>query len=171
MRYQNYSSAVGAVLLLWSQLAFSLTNSHLSLEISAESSPKLTIYYDNKPVTGETLPFPLEVDDLSKKFTKESGYFYVVGNVDKAEIVFFDNVFELMPVSGDGKNINLQGSFFFNGIDSPVNKKIIVPVLKSVTDGNQTNGVKVRFSSEHSIDHYSQGTYANTFTLMVTPVI
>lgn len=162
---------MSAALLLWSQFTFALPNSQLSLEISAESVARVALYYHYIPVTGEQIEFPLAVNNLSRKFERESGFFYVVGNVDQADILFIDDKFELLPASGHGQNMTLHGTFAFNGANKPANQPLRMPVLKSAAQGNQANGLKIRFASEYSIDGYSQGNYFNTFTLIVRPVI
>ncbi len=171
MRLHYYLSGLGAAILLWSPLALCLPNSQLAIEISAESVARVTLYYKFFPVAGEQFDFPLAINSQSRKFEREAGYFYAVGNVTQAEVLFVDNKFELLPAGGRGNPMTLQGAFLFNGADKPANQPLRIPVLKSVAQGNKENGIRVRFSSEYSIDSYSQGSYSNTFTLIVRPVI
>jgi len=44
-------------------------------------------------------------------------------------------------------------------------------VIRNTGQSNVQNGVKIHFSSEKLAGDYTKGQYANTFTLLLTPVI
>lgn len=141
------------------------------MAINAESVAKVVLYYQGTPITGDEIDFPLPINGTSEKFEKTSSYFYLVGNVDQADVVFTDAQFVLMPVKGATGSVNLRGDFIFNNASQPAQQSIRLPVLRKLAEGTSTNGVKIHFASEYTVGHYSKGAFANTFTLMITPVI
>ncbi|QHM73473.1 hypothetical protein [Mixta intestinalis] len=167
----NYIVGLGAAILLWSQTALSVVNSQVDIEISAESLPKVTIYYDGKPVDGKDIDFPLVVNGVSQKFENVSPKIYLVGNVDQADIVFTDKNFSLTHESGKQADIDLSGSFIFKGVEKNATQALRMPVIKKLTQGSTENSVKIRFVSEHLAGYYAKGKYSNAFTLMVTPIL
>ncbi|MFD1800827.1 hypothetical protein ACFSFZ_01240 [Mixta tenebrionis] len=167
----NYIVGLGAAILLWSQAVLSVTRSQVDLEISAESIPKVTIYYDGKPVDGKDIDFPLAIGSTSRKFENTSPLIHLVGNVDQADIIFTDKEFKLLHANGDQNSIALTGSFIFKKVEKESTQTLRMPVIKKLTQGSTENGVKIRFVSEHLAVDYAKGKYANTFTLMVSPIL
>lgn len=157
--------------LLWSQVAFCIPNSQVSVDVAAESVAKVMLYYEGKPVVGDQVDFPLPINGNSLKFEKTSTFFYLVGNVPQADIVFTDGQFVLPQIVGGDDSIILNGSFIFNNNESSATTPLRVPVLTDISQGTTQNGVKIKFISQKTAGFYKKGDYANTFTLMVTPVI
>lgn len=157
--------------MLWSQLAFCIPNSQVSLDIAAESVARVMLYYQGKPVIGDQIDFPLPINGNSLKFEKTSDFFYLVGNVPQANIVFSDGQFLLPQIIGGDDTIVLNGSFIFNKNESSATASLRVPVLSDISQGTTQNGIKIKFISQKTAGFYKKGDYANTFTLVVTPVI
>lgn len=167
----NFIAICGMATLLWSQAVFCIPNSQLSVDVGAESVAKIMLYYQGKPVVGDQIDFPLPINGDSLKFEKTSTFFYLVGNVPQADIVFTDGQFVLPQVVGGDDRIFLDGSFIFNNNESSATSSLRVPVLGDISQGTTKNGVKIKFISQKTAGFYKKGDYANTFTLMVTPVI
>lgn len=167
----NCAAGIITVLLLWSQAALSIPNSQVDLDISAESIARIALYYEDKPLSGNEFEFPLPINGISQKFEKTSSFFHLVGNVDNAEIVFLEKQFVLPQVFGGNTHINLDGSFIHQGIESDATKNLPMPVLKNISQATTANGVKVKFISELLAGNYTKGKYANTFTLIVMPIL
>ncbi|MEW5558780.1 hypothetical protein AB1287_00695 [Enterobacter asburiae] len=139
----------------------------ISLEVAAESVARVVVYYHDAPVAGSSINFPLPINGLSQHFERVSDLFYVVGNVEQAEIVFADSSFVLYSTSGADRQINLSGEFIFNNTPSSALQPLQVPVLKNITEATVAKGFKIHFKSELLAGNYSQDTYANSFTLLV----
>lgn len=167
----NCAAGIVAALLLWSQAVFAVPNSQVDLDVSAESIARIALYYEGKPLHGKEFSFPLPINGISRKFENTSSLFHLVGNVDNAEIVFLESRFVLPQVSGGNNHINLIGSFIYQGGEADSTKKLRVPVLKNISQTAEANGVKVKFISEFLSGKYTSGKYANTFTLLVMPIL
>ncbi|MTH45585.1 hypothetical protein [Intestinirhabdus alba] len=167
----NFIVGSGMVVLLWSQMAFCIPNSQVSLDIAAESVARVALYYEGKPVDGDQIDFPLPINGNSQKFEKTSTFFYVVGNVPQANIVFSDNQFVLPQTIGGDDKIILTGSFIFNQKESDATTPLRIPVINNISQGTIRNGIKIKFISQKTAGFYKKGDYANTFTLTVAPVI
>lgn len=141
------------------------------MSIDAQSVAKVVLYYQGVPVTGDQIDFPLPINGSSEKFEKNSSFFYLVGNVDQADVVFSDNQFVLQPTDSATGSINLDGEFIFGGNPQDARSTLRMPVLNNISEGTSTNGMKIHFASEYTAGHYSKGAFANTFTLIITPVI
>lgn len=141
------------------------------MAINAESIATVEIYYQGQPVSGGEIDFPLPINGASGKFEKTSSFFYLVGNVDQADVVFSDSQFILLPKDTGRGKINLDGDLIFNNSSQDARQALRMPVLKNLASGTSANGMKVHFSSEETAGHYSKGAFANTFTLIITPVI
>lgn len=168
---KNRSIPVGFLLLLWSQLSFAIPNSQLSVDISAESVAKVSLYYKGLPVPERGIDFVLPINGLSQKLEKTSSIFHMIGNVEQADIVFAESEFLLSQVYGVNTDITLDGNFIFNGVVTGANQTLRVPVLGDVTKGTSNNGLKIKFSSQLTSGNYTNGDYANVFTLIIMPVI
>lgn len=70
----NLIAVCGVGILLWSQAAFSIPNSQLALDIAAESTAKVVLYYMGKPVVSDQIDFPLPVNGNSQKFEQTSTF-------------------------------------------------------------------------------------------------
>ena len=171
MMTDNYAVGLGAALLLWSQTAFSLHNAQVALDISAESVARVALYYDGKPLTDNNIEFPLQVDDFSRRFEKTSLFFYLVGNIDQADITFTENKFTLAQMDNSVAGINLDGHFIYQDREINATQTLRMPVLSDIAQKSPDSGAKVRFVSEYLASHYAKGRYANVFTLIITPVI
>ena len=171
MSIDNSIVGLGVALLLWGQSALGINNAQVALDISAQSVARVALYYDGKPLSDNQLDFPLPVDSGNGKFEQTSSYFWLVGNVDRAEIVFAENNFILPEKSNPYATIELRGNFIFNGVERSAKQKLTMPVLKDITRRRNDNGARVHFSSEYPASHYAQGRYANTFTLLITPIV
>ena len=158
-------------LLSCSESLLAVVNSSVNLDIDAKSVSRVAIYYRERPVTGSSIDFPLPIDGISQRFERVSDLLYLVGNVPQAEIVFVDPAFVLNSLSGRREKINLSGYFIHNGISSDSRIPREVPVLKNISEATVATGFKVHFRSEYSSGFYTQDSYANTFTLLVTPKI
>jgi hypothetical protein len=168
---KKHFSCLSPVLLLWCHFSYGISNSELSVDISAESVPRVAVYYMGSPVPDTGLDFPLTVNGISQKFERTSSDFHIVGNVEQADIVFEDAEFVLPQMNGGNRSISLSGNFVFNGAEISATKILRVPVLDNISQGAAGNGVKVKFISEFTAGNYTKGDYANIFTLIVTPVI
>ncbi|GLR07777.1 hypothetical protein COO59_10190 [Mixta theicola] len=171
MKTDNYTVGLGAAMLLWSQAAFCIHNAQVALDVSAESVARVALYYDGKPLNDNNIDFPLRVNDISRRFEQTSLFFYLVGNVDQADIVFTENNFVLSQADNSSATISLNGHFIFNNAESSATQNLRMPVLKDIAQKSHDSGAKVRFVSEYLASHYAQGRYANVFTLIITPVI
>ena len=167
----NLIAVCGVGILLWSQAAFSIPNSQLALDIAAESTAKVVLYYMGKPVVSDQIDFPLPVNGNSQKFEQKSTFFHLVGNVPQSDIVFTDTQFVLPQIKGGNDKIILSGSFILNKSEKDATLPLRVPVVSDISQGTIKNGVKIRFVSEKTAGFYRKGSYANTFTLMITPVV
>jgi len=143
----------------------------VNLEVAAESVAHVVVYYHDAPVTGNNINFPLPIHGLSQHFERVSDYFYVVGNVPQAEVFFSDSSFALYATSGRENKINLAGSFIFDNKSSGAQQPLRVPVLKNISEATSASGFKVHFKSEFLAGNYSQDNYANSFTLLVKPIL
>lgn len=161
----------GFLLLLWSPFSLSISNSQLAVDISAESLARISLYYKGVPVTGNGIEFTLPINGLSQKLERTSSNFYLVGNVNQADIIFEQREFVLPQIYGGNMRMLLDGSFIFGGSITSANQKLRIPVLDNITQGVSANGLKIKFSSQLPSGNYSQGDYASVFTLIVTPVI
>lgn len=160
-----------STLLLWSHFSFGISNSQLSVDISAESVARVALYYMGSPVPDTGIDFPLVVNGLSQKFERTSSDFHIVGNVEQAEVVFEDSEFVLHQIYGGNTKMPLSGSFIFKGAEIDATKVLRVPVLENISQGATANGLKIKFLSQFTAGNYTKGDYANIFTLIVTPVI
>lgn len=169
----NFFSAtlLPATILLWGSAASADNDTQLLLDISAESVARVSLYYENKPIEGDNFDFTLPVNGISQKFERESGFFHIVGNIDQADIVFAETHFILPQVSGGNSSINLSGDFIYRAESYQALQNLRMPVIRNVGQSNVQNGVKIHFSSEKLAGDYTKGQYANTFTLLLTPVI
>lgn len=167
----NCVVGIVAALLLWSQAVFSIPNSQVDLDISAESIARIALYYEDRPLNGKEFDFPLPINGISQKFENTSSFFHLIGNVDNAEIVFLENNFVLPQVFGGNTHINLDGSFIHQGGETDSTKKLRLPVLKNISQATTSNGFKVKFISEFLAVNYTKGKYENTFTLIVMPIL
>lgn len=158
-------------LLSCSESTLAGVNANVNLDIGAESMARVALYYKNEPVTNSGIDFPLPINSVSQRFERLSELFYLVGNVPQAEIVFTDSVFVLNPLSGHSEGVKLNGYFVYQGTSTAAQVPLQVPVLNNISDATLSTGFKVHFSSEFSAGFYTQGNYANTFTLLVTPKI
>jgi hypothetical protein len=141
------------------------------VNINAESIPRVALYYKLRPISNGEIDFPLPINGASKHFENTSTSFYIVGNIPGAEVVFSDSDFTLYSLSGRDNVINLTGEFVFNNNHSSALQMISIPVLKNILFANSTNGFKVHFKSKSLAGNYSQGGYANSFTLLVKPTL
>ncbi|QKJ88638.1 hypothetical protein PMPD1_3724 [Paramixta manurensis] len=146
------------------------SGSSVSLDVGAESVARVVVYYHDVPVTGNNINFPLPINGLSQHFERVSDFFYVVGNVEQADVVFSDSSFVLYSTSGANRKINLSGEFIFQNSPSSALKPLHVPVLKNISEATVATGFKVHFTSEFLAGNYTQDTYANSFTLLVKPI-
>lgn len=164
---------IGVVIFILMQLsanqAFAARSSNVNLEVGAESVPRLVIYYRDLPIPEQGIDFPLPIDGLSQRFERTSGFFYLIGNVEHAEIVFTDARFELVPRSGFGARMHLSGSFIKQGATYSAQQPLDVPVLRDISNATVATGFKVNFKSEYASGVYSQGRYSNVFNMLVTP--
>lgn len=161
----------GCLLLLWSPLSLSISNSQLSVDISAESVARVSLYYRGLPIPEKGIDFTLPVNGLSQKLERTSSNFYLVGNVDQADIFFDQSEFVLPQVYGGNTKMQLDGNFIFSGSVTSANQTLRVPVLDNISQGVSANGLKIKFASKLTSGNYTKGDYANVFTLIVTPVI
>jgi len=139
------------------------------MNVAAESVARVVVYYRNLPITGNGIDFPLPIDGLSQHFERTSDLFYVVGNVAEAEVLFSDSAFVLLSSKGKGK-INLVGDFIYQNTLSSALVPLQVPVIKNINEATVATGFKVHFKSDFLAGNYTQGTYANSFTLLVKPI-
>lgn len=77
----NCVVGIVAALLLWSQAVFSIPNSQVDLDISAESIARIALYYEDRPLNGKEFDFPLPINGISQKFENTSSFFHLIGNV------------------------------------------------------------------------------------------
>ncbi|WP_071591455.1 hypothetical protein [Serratia marcescens] len=150
--------------------ALAITNAQVSLNIAAESIPRIAIYYQNKPVTGLGIDLELPVNGYSQHFEKTTDFLYVVGNVDNADVLFSDAGFVLNAISSGPGKINLKGEFIYQGSPSNALGKLRIPVLRNIGEATVSKGFKVHFKSDSLAGSYPKGSYANSFTLLVTPI-
>ncbi|OON42178.1 hypothetical protein BTJ39_03240 [Izhakiella australiensis] len=168
---KNFLSGAGFLLLLWSPFSQSISNSQLSVDISAESVARISLYYRGLPVPEEGIDFTLPVNGLSQKLERTSSNFYLVGNVDQADIIFDESEFILPQIYGGNTKMLLDGNFIFGGSVTSAGQTLRIPVLDNISQGTSVNGLKIKFSSKLTAGNYTKGDYANVFTLIVTPVI
>lgn len=79
----NCAAGIIAVLLLWSQAAFSVPHSQVDLDVSAESIARIALYYEDKPLSGKEFDFPLPINGISQKFEKNIEFFSSGGECEK----------------------------------------------------------------------------------------
>ncbi|MGQ8774462.1 hypothetical protein ACUTQ5_08540 [Serratia sp. NA_112.1] len=151
--------------------ALAITNAQVSLNIAAESIPRLAIYYQGKPVTGFGIDLELPVNGYSQHFEQTTDLLYIVGNIENANVLFSDVGFVLNSISGGAEKVNLQGDFIYQGSPSNALEKLRIPVLNNIGEASVSKGFKVRFKSDSLAGNYPQGSYANSFTLLVTPIL
>ncbi|WP_436919021.1 hypothetical protein [Escherichia coli] len=156
----NLIAVCGVGILLWSQAAFSIPNSQLALDIAAESTAKVVLYYMGKPVVSDQIDFPLPVNGNSQKFEQTSTFFHLVGNVPQSDIIFTDTQFVLPQIKGGNDKIILSGSFILNKSEKDATLPLRVPVVSDISQGTIKNGVKIRFVSEKTAGFYRKGSYA-----------
>ncbi|WP_044181637.1 hypothetical protein [Phytobacter massiliensis] len=168
---RNLFTCICFTLCLWSPLSYGIPNSQLSVDISAESVARVTLYYRGIPVSSDGLDFPLVVNGISQKIEQTSSNFFLVGNVDRADLVFEDSEFVLPQVYGGNTKMPLIGSFIFQGAVTDSRQTLQVPVLDDISQARAVNGLKIKFATEFTAGHYTKGRYGNVFTLIVTPVI
>lgn len=157
-------------IVFWSQSTLSLPGSQVSMDISAESLAKIALYYQNTPLKGNEFDFSLPINASTGKFEKTSDLFHLVGNIEQAEIIFAERDFILNKTDDGGGVINLTGNFIFDKKPYSVTQKLRIPVLEQISRATSANGFRINFSSQLLAEKYSQGRYANTFTLLITPV-
>lgn len=148
----------------------SLPGSQVSMDISAESLAKIALYYQNTPLKDNEFDFSLPVNASTGKFEKTSELFHLVGNVEQAEIIFAESDFILKKIDEGSGVINLAGNFIVDKNSYSVTQKLRMPVLDKISQATPANGFRINFSSQLLAEKYSQGHYANTFTLLITPV-
>lgn len=159
-------------LLLWSQYVFSIPGSQLNFDISAQSIPRVELYYEGLPVSENPLNFPLIRSPVTGKLENRLSPFYLVGNVTRAEIYFDADVFLLEKEGGDSSvNVTLNGSFTFLGNETDARSRLMVPVIKKITEQSGNPGLGINFASEKRQGDYEYGNYSNSFILVITPVI
>lgn len=171
MMIDNYFIGLSAALLLWSQNALCIKHTQVELDISARSVARVVLYYDGLPLNDNNINFPLFVNDYSRRFEQTSPFFYLVGNVGQADIVFAEDNFFLSSADNSSVSIFLKGDFIFRGQQKTATQYLRMPVLDDIAQKSPLNGAKVRFVSEHLASHYAKGRYSNVFTLIITPVI
>ncbi|WP_264289726.1 hypothetical protein [Duffyella gerundensis] len=167
----SFAALLPVTILLWNSAASAVNDAQVVLDVSAESVARIALYYENKPIEGGSFDFSLPVNGISQKFERESGFFHIVGNIDQADIVFAETNFTLPQISGGNSIINLNGEFIFRAQAFQALQTLRVPVIRNTGQSNVQNGVKIHFSSEKLAGDYTKGQYANTFTLLLTPVI
>lgn len=143
----------------------------VEMNVSADSVARIALYYRDVPLTGDSIDFPLPINGKSQHFEKTSDFFYIVGNVDQAEIVFSDAQFILYSTNAMGRKINLSGNFIYKKTESTANRPLSVKVISNISEATVESGFKVHFKSEFPSANYSQGSYANSFTMVVKPII
>lgn len=158
-------------MLLWIPFAWSLPPAQVDLAVTVDSVARVALYYQDKPVLGNKFYFSLPVNGISQKFESTSGFFHIVGNVGQVGVMFEEETFILNQVSGGDSKVNLAGNFIFRGNVSEATKTLRVPVINSISQATTQNGLKLHFVSEFLAGHYTKGQYANTFTLLLTPII
>nr|WP_315289670.1 hypothetical protein [Serratia proteamaculans] len=151
--------------------ALAITNAQVSLNIAAESIPRLAIYYQGKPVTGLGIDLELPVNGYSQHFEQTTDFLYIVGNVGNANVLFSDADFVLNSISGGTGKVSLKGDFIYQGSPSSALEKLRLPVLRNIGEATTNKGFKVHFKSDSLAGNYPQGSYANSFTLLVTPIL
>lgn len=71
----NCAAGIIAVLLLWSQAAFSVPNSQVDLDVSAESIARIALYYEDKPLSGKEFDFHYQSTVFLKSLKKRRVFF------------------------------------------------------------------------------------------------
>ncbi|SRR5471030_847710 len=143
----------------------------VNFDISAESVPRVALYYKGNVVTDKIIDFPLVVNGVSQHFEQTSDFFYVVGNVNNVNVIFADSDFVLHSTQGSAANVNLNGDFILNNVSSNALQALTVPVIGNISQALAANGFKIHFISEFLAGNYAQDSYANSFTLLVTPIL
>lgn len=143
----------------------------VNFDISAESVPRVGLYYNGNVVTDKYIDFSLIVSDISQRFERTSDLFYVVGNISNVNVVFSESDFVLHSMNGSSASVNLIGEFIFKGISSSASQILSVPVIENINQAIAANGFKVNFKSEFLAERYAQDIYANSFTLLLTPIL
>lgn len=161
----------GFLLLLWGPLSHSIPDSQLSVSISAESAAKVVIYYRGLPVSESGIDFDLLVDGRSNKLERTTSDLYLVGNVDRADIIFAETEFVLHQTSGGSTNMLLDGDFILGDTVANASRMLRMPVIRNIQQATSASRLKIKFSSKQRSGSYSSGDYSNVFTLIVTPVI
>lgn len=164
-------AGLGALILAWSLMVKGANNARFNIDVSAESLARIDIYYQGHPVTGEQIDFPLSINGPSRKLDRTSSAIYLVGNVSSADIAFSDTRFILPQINGGSDRIELDGKFILGNNSHDASETLHIPVISDLSQGTEENGVKIRFISKKTIEAYTKGDYANTFTLIVTPVL
>ncbi|MGB9096044.1 hypothetical protein [Erwinia sp.] len=169
---KNKTAAIYILLIIsGSHSAWSIRPSQIELEVTADSVARIALYYQDKPVAGNRFDFYLPVNGLSQKFEHTSAFFHIVGNVEKVSVAFEEQNFYLHQVTGGSDKVTLAGGFIFRGVETDASKLLQLPVIHSISQATTHNGIKVHFTSEFLAGRYTKGHYANTFTLLLTPVI
>ncbi|RWR03294.1 hypothetical protein ED28_03080 [[Pantoea] beijingensis] len=159
-------------LMAWHNAALAAYSPNVNVEVDAESIAKIVVYYRNTAIiSGAEVNFPLVVNGVSQHFERTSDFFYVVGNVEQADVTFTDTSFELYASNGSANKINLAGDFIFNGSTTNALDTLRVPVLNNINEAKVSNGFKVHFKSELLAGNYAQDRYANTFTLLIKSIL
>lgn len=153
----------------WGSNVLASRDSNVNVEVGAESVARVVLYYRGQPLNETGVDFPLPIDGISQRFERTSDFLYLVGNVDSAEVVFSDSSFELLSIRRRQEKMHLSGEFLQQGNYFNAQRPLQVPVLKNISEATVATGFKVRFKSEFVSGRYSQDTYTNVFTMVVTP--
>jgi len=62
-------------------------DSLVGVKIGVVMEPRIALYYKGERVTDKTIVFPLTVNDANGYFENMSDYLYIVGNIDRANVM------------------------------------------------------------------------------------
>ncbi|MEA1063003.1 hypothetical protein QNH14_21860 [Apirhabdus apintestini] len=150
-------------------------DSLVGVKIGVVMEPRIALYYKGERVTDKTIVFPLTVNDANGYFENMSDYLYIVGNIDRANVMLNEKDIELDPEKGkqdaDSVAIPLNGYFVVNNVPTDASASLTMPVLRDISQGNDKNGFKFHLKSKELARNYPSGNYTHVLSIIITPAL